>query len=264
MEWIEANGVSLRYTLSGKGTEVVVLVHEIGGAIESWDESMVEFEKEFQVLRYDQRGFGLSEKSSDITIESSVADLLGLLDALSISQACHLVAPAMGAAIAIAFAARYPTRVKRLVVSSPVCDGVPVAALPALEARISAVETKGLRAVIDTSLTKSYAEHLRNDKARFDRYRLRWMGNDPESFAAISRLVVQTHLNSDLSRIACPTLFIGCTYDPIRPPIQTEQIAKSVANSSYVEVASGHFLPVQAPDLFAATVIPFLLDVGRD
>ena len=35
MDWIEANGASLRYDLSGSGPETVVLIHEVGGCIES-------------------------------------------------------------------------------------------------------------------------------------------------------------------------------------------------------------------------------------
>ena len=32
MDWIEANGASLRYDLSGRGPETVVLIHEVGRA----------------------------------------------------------------------------------------------------------------------------------------------------------------------------------------------------------------------------------------
>ena len=34
MNWTEANGVSLRYELAGRGGEVVVLIHEMGGTLE--------------------------------------------------------------------------------------------------------------------------------------------------------------------------------------------------------------------------------------
>ena len=35
MPWIEVNGVVLRYELSGEGTETLILIHELGGALES-------------------------------------------------------------------------------------------------------------------------------------------------------------------------------------------------------------------------------------
>jgi len=75
MDWIEANGASLRYELSGSGSETVVLIHEVGGLIESWDDAVGAFQRSFRVLRYDQRGFGLSEKTRVITMDGIVADL---------------------------------------------------------------------------------------------------------------------------------------------------------------------------------------------
>ena len=59
MEWIEVNGTSLRYELAGSGAETVVFVHELGGCIESWNETLPAFQAGFRSLRYDQRGFGL-------------------------------------------------------------------------------------------------------------------------------------------------------------------------------------------------------------
>ena len=38
MDFIELNGVGLRYELSGRGDRTLVLVHEMGGSLESWDD----------------------------------------------------------------------------------------------------------------------------------------------------------------------------------------------------------------------------------
>jgi 3-oxoadipate enol-lactonase len=38
MNFIEANGVGIRYELSGAGNRTLVLAHEMGGSLESWDE----------------------------------------------------------------------------------------------------------------------------------------------------------------------------------------------------------------------------------
>jgi hypothetical protein len=37
LPWIEANGASLHYKLEGKAGPTVVLLHEIGGSLDSWD-----------------------------------------------------------------------------------------------------------------------------------------------------------------------------------------------------------------------------------
>ena len=41
MEWMEVNGVALRYMVSGSGDKNLILVHELGGALESWNLSLI-------------------------------------------------------------------------------------------------------------------------------------------------------------------------------------------------------------------------------
>ena len=83
MDWMEVNGVALRYAVSGEGKENLVLVHELGGALESWSDVLPALEQEFRVLRYDQRGFGLSEKSKG-TLD--INDMTGDIAALTTGQ----------------------------------------------------------------------------------------------------------------------------------------------------------------------------------
>ena len=113
MPWIEANGASLRYELSGSGKDVVVLVHEAGGCLESYEDAVPGFEKDFRVLRYDQRGFGFSEKVKELTFDMVVADLAGLLDALKITDPVYLAGCAMGGDFSVGFALKHPSRVKK-------------------------------------------------------------------------------------------------------------------------------------------------------
>ena len=259
MNWIEANGASLRYDLSGSGPETVVLIHEVGGSIESWDEAHPAFRQQFRVLRYDQRGFGMSEKTGVITMDGIVADLVALLDALQIGGPVHLVGCAMGAAIALAFAGRSPKRVTRVVAASPAtwANADPVAS----QRRIQDIERGGVRSVEPASLKASYPESMRVlDRARYERFRRRWLGNDPEAMAAILRMSTNPafDLSQDLARITAPTLVIGCTHDGIRTPEMVAKVAAMIPGARYVEVSSGHFMVVETPELFVELAVPFL------
>lgn len=62
MDWIEVNGTCLRYELSGTGDKVLVLVHEMGGTLDSWDQVMPMLSPGRRILRHDWRGAGMSEK----------------------------------------------------------------------------------------------------------------------------------------------------------------------------------------------------------
>jgi len=257
MEWIETNGVVLRYELSGAGRAPLLLIHELGGSLEFWDPVLPALQQAFRVLRYDLRGFGMSEKVRVLKIDDLAGDIAGLLDALAITEPCHVVGPAMGAGIALAFAIRYPARVRRLAVSSPATGVPPERRAQSLE-RADLVERSGMRASVDQSLSRSYPERFRGNRPRFEQYRHRWLTNDPEGFAAINRMLTEMDLTGQFARITCPTLVIGCTYDTIRPAHEVEALARHIPGAKYVEIASGHFMPHQTPDLFLETVVPFL------
>ncbi len=257
MDWLETNGVVLRYDLSGTGEVPLLLIHELGGSLEFWEPVLPAFQQAFRVLRFDLRGFGMSEKVKILRLDDLLGDIAGLLDALAIAQPCHVVGPALGGGIALAFAARYPDRVRRLVVSSPATGVSPDRRGQSLQ-RAEAVEREGMRVAVEQSLARSYPERFRGDRRRFEQYRQRWLTNDPEGFAAVNRMLADMDLSQQYSRIACPTLVIGCTYDTIRPLHEVKAIAQQIPGARYVEVASGHFMPHQTPELFLETVLPFL------
>jgi 3-oxoadipate enol-lactonase len=60
MEWLEANGVGLRYDLTGSGSKTLALVHEMGGSLDSWDMVLPALAAGRRILRYDTRGAGQS------------------------------------------------------------------------------------------------------------------------------------------------------------------------------------------------------------
>lgn len=58
MNFVEVNGTALRYELSGSGASTLVLIHEMGGTLESWDVVAMLLVPKRRILRYDTRGAG--------------------------------------------------------------------------------------------------------------------------------------------------------------------------------------------------------------
>jgi 3-oxoadipate enol-lactonase len=257
MPWIEANGASLRYELGGAGKGTLVLVHEAGGCLESYEEALPALEKAFRVLRYDQRGFGFSEKARTLTFDGVVADLAALLDALGIREPVLLAGCAMGADFSAGFAARHPRRVAKLVLASPLAGSNAGRSGPMLE-RAALVEREGVRASMPASHERSYPEVLRAlDRERFRRYQARWVCNTPASFAAQARMVADLDLTADYARIEAPTVVIGAHHDALRPPAMAERVAAAIKGARYLLADTGHFMNVQTPELFATTLLQF-------
>ena len=81
MSWIDVNGVSIHYRLQGATEKpLVVCFHEIGGSLESFREVAPYLLTHFQVLSFDQRGSGLSEKvRTSFGIDDLVSDVSELV-----------------------------------------------------------------------------------------------------------------------------------------------------------------------------------------
>jgi 3-oxoadipate enol-lactonase len=258
MKWVEANGAALRYDMCGEFGPTVVLVHEAGGSLDSWDAVTELLAPRFRVLRYDQRGFGQSERSRCLTLQGMVADLRALLDAVRVEQPVHVVGTAIGGSIALALAADHPTNVASVVATSPVTGALPEAARAALVGRADLVEREGMRSVVDASLLKSFPPELRTDALAFEQYRTRYLANDPCSFAALTRAFLDIDLGPLFPRIACPTLLVGCTRDPVKPAREVERTGRLLPDGSYAELDTGHFAALQAPAEFSQLLLDFL------
>ncbi len=251
MDFIELDGVALRYELGGTGERTLVLVHEMGGSLESWDGVAPILSGSRRVLRYDTRGAGLSQKvRGELSIDTMADDIAALLDKLGIEGPVALAGIAVGGAIALHFAARHPERAGAVVVGSPAIGIEPDRRTTALE-RVARIESVGMGFAVDESMRNGYAPELRGDIARFERYRARWLGNDPASYATIWRMLAGMDLQGELATLRCPVLVIGGSLDRVRPPPLAEAVAKAIPGARYVEVRTGHYMAVQTPELIA-------------
>ena len=240
MDFIELEGVGLRYELSGKGDRTLVLVHEMGGSLESWDDVAPRFADSRRVLRYDTRGAGLSQKvRGELGIGTMADDIAALLDNIGIAGKVALAGIAVGGAIALHFAARYPERTSAVAVGSPATGVAPDRRAAALE-RVAKIEAAGMAFAVEDSMLNGYAPELRGDIKRFKQYRARWLGNDPSSYATVWRMLAGVDMQDELATLRCPALVIGGSLDRVRPPRLAEAAAGSSSGARYIGCPTGH------------------------
>jgi 3-oxoadipate enol-lactonase len=115
--------------------------------------------------------------------------------------------------------------------------------------------------VIDT-LDLGYPPELRSDAQLFAAFRARWLGGDPISYGAIYRMLSGMDLQPELARITCPVLVIAGTLDRTRPPVLVEPVARSIPGARYTVIETGHYAPVQTPELYVRVIGEFLDAVG--
>ncbi|HEU5310631.1 MAG TPA: alpha/beta fold hydrolase, partial [Candidatus Eisenbacteria bacterium] len=80
-----------------------------------WRPVLDELSRRFRLLRFDQRGCGLSDAApADISFDAWVGDLEAVVEATGLTR-FPILGLSQGAAIAVAYAARHPERVSHLV-----------------------------------------------------------------------------------------------------------------------------------------------------
>jgi 3-oxoadipate enol-lactonase len=196
----------------------------------------------------------------DLAIDTMADDIAGLLDRNGIAGRAALAGVAVGGAIALHFAARYPLRTSAVMAGSP-ATGIAPDRRAAVLARVARIEAEGMAFAVEESMRNSYPDELRGDIKRFERYRARWLGNDPSSYATIYRMLAATEMQDELARLSCPVLVIGGSFDRTRPPQLSKVVADAIPGARFDEVRTGHYMAVQTPDLLFDRIDAFLREV---
>jgi len=262
MEWTELGGVGLRHELSGGDGKVLVLVHEMGCTLESFDLVLPLLEPDMTLLRFDTRGAGLSTKlRGTAQISDMAGDIAALLVHHDIDRPVTITGGAVGGAIALHFAAAYPELTGGAVLFGP-ATGVVEERQQAILDHADHVERAGMAAIVDAELGRAYPESLRGNAARFQRFRARWLANDPGSYAAIYRMLAGLDMAAEIAAIRCPTLLLAGHADPLRPPETIEPLSRRIAGSRFQAIDSGHFAATQTPDLVAQILNAFITEIA--
>jgi pimeloyl-ACP methyl ester carboxylesterase len=118
---IEVNHTRLYCEQTGEGTPVI-FIHGFSLDRRMWDDQMPVAAKGFRIIRYDLRGFGLSQVPHEDGAYTHHDDLASLMDKLGIQKA-FLVGLSLGGRVATGFALQFPDRVLGLVLANSVLEG---------------------------------------------------------------------------------------------------------------------------------------------
>ena len=115
------DGTKLAFATTGEGPPLVKTANWLNHIEHDWDSPLwrhwiQEFSNRNQLIRYDERGNGLSDwDTPELSLDAFVDDLKSVADCLELEK-FDLIAISQGAAVSIAFAVRNPERLRRLVI----------------------------------------------------------------------------------------------------------------------------------------------------
>lgn len=257
-----ATAKAVHARIEGMG-EPLVLVHEMGGTLDSFELIVPHLAGSQRVLRYDQNGCGMSapaKVSLELTDEADL--LLELIADTFEGEPCRIVGVAAGAAIAVMTALARPDAVAALALCAPALE-VAAHRRTYLKERAARARAEGMTAIAEASLLRSYPPALRRDAAAYARYRSRFLATDPASYAAANLALAEAHLVERLPNITQPCLFLAGRHDELRPPTEIERLSRSVPGARFAVVESGHIMPMQAPAEMAEHLLAFFGSLSR-
>jgi pimeloyl-ACP methyl ester carboxylesterase len=109
-EYLSVNGQPVAYRELGRGEPAIVLLHGFGMTLESWDAVQQSLAARHRTVALDLWGFGASARPETARSEGWVDQVLGVMDALQISEAV-LVGHSLGGRVALMCTRSAPERV---------------------------------------------------------------------------------------------------------------------------------------------------------
>ncbi len=273
MATVDVNGVSMWYQLDGQGPNLM----QVPGAATGHDgyalvtPDMVEH---FTVLDYDPRGYGLSDRpQQEYSFDVWCDDMVGLLDALEIEQT-HVHGGSMGSMIGLRFAARFPERVRGLVISGCAVksDFISICQYEVWKALARAYGT-GSRELAAELCSKAVSRDYLdgpNGGEPFIEAVMEVVGRNVEVdvFCAACDVMIETDLRHDVGRVKAPTLVMAGDEDILTPAEQGPKGGggkwiydnlNAAAEREYLLLeGSGHANLMDAVDVCNPAVIDFL------
>ena len=261
---ILVNGTWVNYHDQGSGFPIT-LIHGSGPGVSAWANWRLiipVLAQQARVIAPDMLGFGFTQRvagqnySMDIWVEQT----LGLLNALGIEQT-DLVGNSFGGALALAFAIRYPNRVRRLVLMGSV--GVPHEITPGLDAVWGYEPSfENMRKIMDLF---AFNRHLVNDELAMLRYKASIQEGFQESFSAMFPAPRQRWVDAMCSpedaikALPHETLVVHGRDDLIIPLITSTTLANWIPKAQlHVFGQCGHWTQIEHSARFAQLVINFI------
>jgi pimeloyl-ACP methyl ester carboxylesterase len=110
MPCAENEGVRIYYEIEGEGDTSLVLAHGGRGSLKDWRKSgyVDAFKNEFQVILFDARGHGKSDRPDEASMSMMSDDVIAVLDSTGVSEV-HYWGYSMGSAVGLDLSFRYPS-----------------------------------------------------------------------------------------------------------------------------------------------------------
>jgi len=251
-----ADGTRLAYSVIGKGSPLVKTANWLNHIEHDWQSPLwrhwiEQFTRGRSLIRYDERGNGMSDwDSPELSFDAFVQDLETIVDELEL-ETFDLLAISQGAAVAVAYAVRHPQRVRKLVVLNGYALGWARRGDAENLARREAMVT--LTEVGWGADNPAYRQLFTNlyipgasPKQMGWFNELQRLSASPENAVKLQRVLSEIDVSDLLAKVEVPTLIFHSRNDQAIPFSQGEELAAGIAGAKFVPLDSDNHILLES------------------
>ena len=231
----------------------MAFVHSLALDRSVWDGVVQRLEGEAEVLTYDCRGHGRSDRHAGAyTAQLFARDLAELFDHVG-WQSAAVAGCSMGGNVAQAFAAVYPQRTAALgLIDTTAWYGADAPAK--FKERADAAKAKGMNGLIDFQLTRWFSDEFRASHPDvLKRTTEIFVANDLDCYAASCSLLGHIDSRADLGSLRMPVAIVVGEEDYATPVAMARELHAAIPQSTLTILPRArHLTPIEHPDQIAS------------
>jgi pimeloyl-ACP methyl ester carboxylesterase/DNA-binding winged helix-turn-helix (wHTH) protein len=249
------DGTQIAYASVGRGLPILKTANWLNHLEYDWDSPVWSplfqaLASEYQLVRYDARGNGLSDWDvRDLSFDALVHDLETVVEAVGLKRFA-LFGISQGGAISIAYAVRRPERISHLVLYGSFARGRRKRGSPIEVANSDAMitlirqgwgqENPAFRQLFTSLFIPEGTEEQRawfNDLQRIT--------TSPENAARLRQTVDDIEVTDLLRQVKAPTLVLHCRGDAVQPFEEGRRLATGIPGARFVALEGRNHIPLK-------------------
>lgn len=256
------NDIELYYEIHGAG-DPLVLIAGLGYGRWSWFKQVPAFSQKYQVIVFDNRGVGGSDKpDAEYSIKMLADDTAALLKNLGLTRA-HILGASMGGFIAQQLAVDYPAVVRSLILCCT-CFGGKNSVPASVNTWKTLLDVEGLRPeeIVRRGHGFAYsADYVRQHPNEMDQLIALQLANSVPRYAWLRQFWAgaKFDLEARVAEIKAPALIMTGTEDQLVPPENSKQLAAKIINARLATIpGAGHVFFIERAEEFNKAAMDFL------
>ncbi len=249
--------MKINYKVSGTpNSPALIFSNSLGSTYHMWDELVPLLTPFFQVVQYDTRGHGGTEKpEGPYSIEMLAKDVLSLMDQLEIEKA-YYCGVSMGGLIGQWLGVHAGDRFHKIVLSNTAAK---IGDMQRWQERIELLKKDGMKAIAEMTMDKWFSPLFHKERVGLGYFIDMFLANSVSGYASCCHAIGGADFREELEAFGVPTLVITGDEDPVTNVEHARFLADHIPDASLEILPGKHLVSAEVPEKYADTLLNFFI-----